>query len=86
MRFFNTLATLLTLSLAGSALAAPSPLKVVEKPSGEVSGKHIIKFKKGVATRSWINKLTKGSKAAKFDIINGIARTSHTVHPVLQLQ
>ena len=74
MRFFNSLATFLTLAIAGSALAAPSPLKVVERANGEVSGKHIIKFKKGVATRAWINRLKKGSKAAKFDIINGLAR------------
>lgn len=74
MRFFSTLATFLTLAIAGSALAAPSSLKVVERSDGEVSGKHIIKFKKGVATKNWINRLKHGKNAAKFDIINGIAR------------
>lgn len=74
MRLFNTIATVLTLAIAVSALATPSPLKVVERSHGEVSGKHIVRFKKGVTMGGWMGRLRKSSNAVKFEIINGVAR------------
>ncbi|KAJ3525706.1 hypothetical protein NMY22_g10463 [Coprinellus aureogranulatus] len=74
MRFFSTLVTFLTLSLAGTALAGPTPLKTVERFQGTaISGKYIVQFKKGVSRKDWLNQLNKGSTAASWDLINGIA-------------
>ena len=72
MRFFNSLVALLTASLAGVALAAPTSLKSIEKFDGETTGKYIVKFKAGVSRRKWVNKL-KATPSAEWDIINGIA-------------
>ncbi|TEB21323.1 serine protease [Coprinellus micaceus] len=74
MRFFSTLTAFLTLSLASIVLAGPTPLKTVERFQGaETSGKYIVQFKKGVVRKNWLSKLSKGSKAASWDLINGIA-------------
>jgi cerevisin len=77
MRFFSTLTAFLTLSLASIVLAGPTPLKTVERFQGaETSGKYIVQFKKGVVRKNWLSKLSKGSKAASWDLINGIAGMS----------
>ena len=73
MHLSNVCATLLSLAVAVSALATP-PLKVVERSHGEVSGKHIVRFKKGVTMKGWMGRLRKSSNAVRFDIINGVAR------------
>lgn len=74
MRFFSTFAALLTLSLVGSTLAAPTiPLRDVERFRGaEVSGKYIVKLKAGVSRKAWANKLSSDS-VVDWELINGIA-------------
>lgn len=83
MRLFDVCATILTLAVAVSALATHPPLKVVERSHGEVSGKHIIRFKKGVTMKGWMGRLRKSSNAVKFDIINGVARKCSLVQCTL---
>lgn len=77
MRFFSTLVTFLTLSLAATVLAGPTPLKSVERFQGaEKTGKYIIQFKKDVSRSDWLKLLSKGNKAESWDLINGIAGKS----------
>ncbi|KAF6747229.1 serine protease [Ephemerocybe angulata] len=74
MRFFTTIAGLLTLSLVGTALAAPAPpaLKSVEKFEGQANGKYIIKLKSGVSRKGWVSKLKNQKTAVDWALINGI--------------
>ncbi|KIM37988.1 hypothetical protein M413DRAFT_448033 [Hebeloma cylindrosporum] len=71
MRFFA--AVLLAVSLVLPSLAAPSPLRSVERYGGQTSGKYIVKFKKGISRKDWIAKLNLHSKVVDWDVLNGFA-------------
>ncbi|KAF8157239.1 serine protease [Crassisporium funariophilum] len=72
MRFFAIV--LLAVSLIAPTFAAPSPLRAVEKFSGETTGKYIVKFKAGKSRKSWVNKLKlKNANLVDWDLLNGFA-------------
>jgi cerevisin len=73
MLFFA--AVLLAVSLVLPTLAAPSPLRSVEKYGGQTNGKYIIKFKEGISRKDWITKLNLHSKVVDWDVLNGFAGT-----------
>ncbi|KAF8992119.1 serine protease [Cyathus striatus] len=71
MRFFSV--ALATLALvAAPILAAPGPLKTIQKFKGETNGGYIVKFKEGVARKSLINKL-KLNATVDWELLNGFA-------------
>ncbi|KAH6897978.1 serine protease [Coprinopsis sp. MPI-PUGE-AT-0042] len=72
MRFTTVFATLAVL-LAPAILAAPSPLKSVERYAGAKTGNHIVKLKPGVSRKQFIRKLNLPSNTVNWDLINGFS-------------
>ncbi|TFK41179.1 serine protease [Crucibulum laeve] len=71
MHFFSVAFATLAL-VAAPVLAAPSPLKSVEKFRGETNGKYIVKLKSGISRKGWINKLQLNS-TVDWALLNGFA-------------
>ncbi|KAH9485655.1 Alkaline serine protease [Psilocybe cubensis] len=72
MQFFTAILLAVSLVLP-TTLAAPRPLRAVQRFSGETSGKYIVKFKSGASRKNFIQKHGLKNKVAEWDLLNGFA-------------
>ncbi|PPQ92426.1 hypothetical protein CVT25_008647 [Psilocybe cyanescens] len=72
MQFFTAILLAVSLVLP-TTLAAPRPLRQVQRFSGETTGKYIVKFKSGASRKNFINKHNLKNKVADWDLLNGFA-------------